>query len=94
MDLTEYFAKTAKTVDLDGFAVKVRKLTIKEHREHEARAKEAVSDTDWIAVHSQLIAVAAVEPKMTADAVQECLSVGDVVALALAIVEHSNPKKT
>lgn len=94
MDVAAYLAATAKTVDVGGYEFRVRKLTIKEHREYEARAKSATTDADWIAIQAPLIAAACLEPKLTTDEIEGCLSVGDMVTLSMAILEHSNPKKS
>lgn len=94
MDVAAYLAATAKTVDVGGFEFRVRKLTIKEHREYEARAKDASTEADWLACTTRLIAAACIEPKLTAEEVENCLSAGDLTTLVLAIQEHSSSKKS
>lgn len=93
MTIAEYLEKTAKTVNIGGFDWKIRKLTIKEHRQQEEKSKEAKADADWLMINSELIAVAVVEPKLTAEDVENHISIGDMVELCTAIMEHSNPKK-
>lgn len=93
MTIAEYLEKTAKTVNIGGFDWKIRKLTIKEHRQQEEKSKEAKADSDWLKINSELIAVAVVEPKLTAEDVESHISIGDMVELCTAIMEHSNPKK-
>lgn len=94
MDLSSYFEKTAKVVDIGGFEWKIRKLTIKEHRQQEESTKGASTDVDWIKVNSALIALAVVEPKLSAEDVENYISAGDMVELCTAIMEHSQPKKS
>ncbi len=94
MSIADYFAKTAKAVDIGGFEWKIRKLSIKEHRHFEAtRPKDGATDADWIAFHAELVSLAVVEPKIESADVEASISMGDLTELSRAIVEHSSPKK-
>lgn len=94
MSIADYFAKTAKAVDIGGFEWKIRKLSIKEHRHFEAtRPKDGATDLDWLAFHAELISLAVIEPKIEAADVEASISMGDLTELSRAIVEHSSPKK-
>lgn len=94
MTIADYFAKTAKAVDIGGFQWKIRKLSIKEHRHFEAtRPKEGATDEDWIAFHAELVSLAVVEPAISQAEVETVISLGDLTELSRAIVEHSSPKK-
>lgn len=94
MSIADYFAKTAKTIDIGGFDWKIRKLTIKEHRHfQDTRPKDGATDAEWITYHAELVSMAVVEPAITASEVDGLISLGDLTELSRAIVEHSNPKK-
>lgn len=94
-DLSKYLEATATVVNISGFDWKIRKLTIKEHREfRDSTPGDGGTDEDWISYHSRLIAAAVIEPKVDAETVANIISLGDLAELGKKILENSNPKKT